>query len=100
MSEDYDFTLIQEPPTSAVGLATRPAGLGGKLLCGALGVLIVVVVANRFGRSYAEAEAAGATALILAEAEAEAKTEARQRKEVMRGATGLASSKHDWVFGN
>ena len=41
------------------------------------------------------AEAAGAAQIRIAEAEAEIR---RTQDKVMRGASGMASAKHDWVF--
>lgn len=72
----------------------RPVSLRGKVFCGVLAGVIVITVSSALDRTYDVAEASGAAQVMIAEAEAEA----NHVSKMMRGASGMASAKHDWVF--
>ncbi len=74
----------------------RPVSLRGKVFSGLLAGAIVITVSSAFDRSYDIAEASGAAQVRIAEAEAQASPAASPRE--LRGVTGMASAKHDWVF--
>lgn len=101
MRTRHDLTAAKEQPHDLghdfKATSQRPVSLRGKVFCGLLAGVIVMTVSSAFDRSYDTAEAAGATQVILAEAEADAQT---RGPKVMRGVSGMASAKHDWVFDN
>ncbi|MEO0514683.1 MAG: hypothetical protein AAF086_05240 [Planctomycetota bacterium] len=76
----------------------RPVSLRAKVFCGVLAGVIVMTVSSAFDRSYDVAEAAGAAQVKIAEAEAQAGVD--RSSDMMRGVSGMASAKHDWVFEN
>lgn len=101
MRTRYDLTAAKEQPNDLGHdfnvISQRPVSLRAKVFCGLLAGVIVMTVSSAFDRSYDTAEAAGATQVILAEAEADAQT---HDSKMMRGVSGMASAKHDWVFEN
>ncbi|MEM9914424.1 MAG: hypothetical protein AAF911_05645 [Planctomycetota bacterium] len=99
MRTRYDLSAAEERPVDLGNdfqiHAARPASLRAKVFCGLLAGVIVMTVSMAFGRSYDAAEAAGAAQIRIADAEAEVR---RTDDKPMRGASGMASAKHDWVF--
>ncbi|MEM1109827.1 MAG: hypothetical protein AAGH99_14170 [Planctomycetota bacterium] len=83
-----DSQIVLQPEAS-------PVGLKGKIWCGLLAGIIVLVVSKVTSNGYDTAEAAGAAQIKIVEAEAE--TDDRRS-----GEGGSASSRDDqsWVFDN